>query len=339
MGALVLGMHRSGTSALAGALEAMGLSVGPAEDVMPADIANPEGYYELWSVVRADDDLLAHFGGRWDSPPVFTPNWSDDDVAQEFVRTMRAHLTELFDGERYLLKDPRMSLLLPVWRQITEDQSCAIVIVRDPVEVATSLHRRNGLPMLTGLALWAAYNRAMFHDLRGARVHVCTYADLVEHPVDVLTGVAASLRAWGEVSEDFDLTAALSSIRPELRRNAPDDAESASESSPIEIRELMKLASEQRGRHDQFDMAADLEPGWWEVALLEERRTLLQWALGAIADLEVNCASLLTENAILWERNETANDEVDRLNARVDRVRRMIPSPLYRLATKLVPRS
>src|ERR1700677_1412469 len=111
MGALVLGMHRSGTSALAGALEAMGLRVGPGEDVMPADIANPEGYYELWSVVRADDDLLADFGGRWDSPPDFTKDWSDGDVAQEFVRTMRAHLSELFDGERYLLKDPRMSLL------------------------------------------------------------------------------------------------------------------------------------------------------------------------------------------------------------------------------------
>jgi hypothetical protein len=179
----------------------------------------------------------------------------------------------------------------------------------------------------------------MFRDLLGARVHVCTYADLVEHPVDVLTGVAASLRAWGEVSEDLDLTAALSSIRPELRRNANDDAESASESSPIEIRELMKLALDQRGRHEQFDMAADLEPGWWEVALLEERRTLLQWALGAIADLEVNSASLLAENAILWERNDIANREVDRLNSRVDRVRRMIPSPLYRLATKLVPRS
>ena len=74
--------------------------------------------------------------------------------------------------------------------------------------------------MLTGLALWAAYNRAMLRDLRGARVHVCSYADLVESPVDVLSDVAASLRAWGEVSEDLDLDEALASIRPELRRNA-----------------------------------------------------------------------------------------------------------------------
>jgi hypothetical protein len=335
MGALVLGMHRSGTSALAGALEAMGLSVGPDDDVMPADVANPEGYYELLSIVRADDDLLAHFGGQWDSPPDFAPHWIDDDVAKEFIVAMRAHLAELFGGDRYLLKDPRMSLLLPVWREVTEDRGCAIVIIRDPVEVATSLHRRNGLQMLTGLALWATYNRAMLRDLRGARVHVCTYADLVERPVEVLTDLAASLLAWGEVPEDLDLTKALSSIRPDLRRSATSDGEA----SPTETRELMKLASDLRGRHDSFDMATELEPAWWEVALLEERRTLLQWALGAIAELEVNCASLLTENAILWEKSDNATREVDRLHARINRVQRMVPGPLYRLVTKLTPRS
>ena len=46
-------------------------AVGPDDDVMPADVGNPEGYFELWSIVRANDDLLAHFGGRWDSPPDF----------------------------------------------------------------------------------------------------------------------------------------------------------------------------------------------------------------------------------------------------------------------------
>ncbi|MGB8196027.1 MAG: hypothetical protein WCF25_03365 [Acidimicrobiales bacterium] len=335
MGALVLGMHRSGTSALAGALEAMGLSVGPAFDVMPADDANPEGYYELLSIVKADDDLLAHFGGRWDSPPDFARDWHDDEVAKDFVVTMREHLGGLFSDDHYLLKDPRMSLLLPVWRQVTEDRGCAIVIVRDPVEVATSLHRRNDLQMLTGLALWAAYNRAMLRDLRGARVHVCTYGDLVEKPVEVLTDIAASLRAWGEVPDDLDLTRALDSIRPDLRRSSIIDAEE----SPIEIRELMKLASDQRGRHDEFDMATELEPGWWEVALLEERRTLLQWALAAIGDLEANCASLLTENKILWEKSDNATREVDRLHARINRVQRMVPGPLYRLVTKVTPRS
>src|SRR5665213_2484953 len=174
MGVLVLGMHRSGTSALAGALEVMGFEVGPESDVMPADVGNPEGYFELLSIVRANDDLLAHFGGRWDSPPDLAPDWVEDAVAIEFVDAVRGLLGELFGSERYLLKDPRISILLPLWRRITNDQGCAIVIVRDPLEVASSLTKRNDLPTLTGLALWAAYNRAMLRDLQGARVQCAT---------------------------------------------------------------------------------------------------------------------------------------------------------------------
>ena len=79
----------------------------------------------------------------------------------------------------------------------------------------------------------------------------------------------------------------------------------------------MKLASDQRGRHDAVRHGDRPRTGWWEVALLEERRTLLQWALDAIANLEVNYASVATENAILWERNDIANQEVDRLRERV----------------------
>ena len=106
MGVLVLGMHRSGTSALAGALEAMGFAVGPDDDVMPADVGDPEGYFELLSIVRANDDLLARFGGRWDSPPDFEGDWTRSDVANDFVDASRGALDELFEDGHYVLKDP-----------------------------------------------------------------------------------------------------------------------------------------------------------------------------------------------------------------------------------------
>jgi hypothetical protein len=327
-------MHRSGTSALAGALEALGFEIGPEADVMPADEGNPEGYFELVSVVRANDDLLAHFGGRWDSPPALAPDWTNDEAALEFVRSARALVGELFGSDRYLLKDPRISILLPLWRLVTDDKDCAIVIVRDPLEVAASLSRRNGLPTLSGLALWAAYNRAMLRDLRGARVHVCNYADLIESPVAVLTDIAQSLRAWGQLAEDEDLTKAFAAIRPDLRRNTIVNADLESESSPVEINELMKLILDQRGRHDVFDMGNELQPGWWEGPLLDERRVLLQWAVAAIADLETLNANLLTENGILWQISEEATREAGLMSDRLDRVRRLVPKPLRGLGAK-----
>ncbi|MGD0854049.1 MAG: hypothetical protein ABSA07_11940 [Acidimicrobiales bacterium] len=335
MGVLVLGMHRSGTSALAGALAAMGFEVGPDDDLMPADVGNPEGYFELVSIVRANDDLLARLGGRWDSPPVFESGWTTDEAADEFVDAARAVVSELFESDRYLLKDPRISLLLPLWRRITNDRDCAVVVVRDPLEVAASLARRNGLPTLTGLALWAAYNRAMLRDLHGARVFICSYADLIESPAGVLTDLAASLRAWGQLSDDVDLTSAIASVRPELRRNIVVNAALESESSPVEINELMKLMLDQRGRHDAFDMGTVLESGWWEGPLLEERRLLLQWALSEIADREFLNTNLLTENAILWQASDAATHQAELLRARLDRIRRLVPKPLRGLSAKL----
>ena len=339
MGVLVLGMHRSGTSALAGALEAMGFEVGPDDDLMPADIGNPEGYFELLSVVQANDDLLAHFGGRWDSPPEFESNWTSDDAALEFVEKGRADLRQLFATDRYLLKDPRISLLLPLWRQITNDEGCAIVIVRDPLEVAASLHRRNALPTLTGLALWAAYNRATFRDLGGARVHVCSYTDLVEQPRDVLKAIVASLREWGEVDDDLDLTKAFASIHPELRRNTIVDAANATDAWPAEVKELMKFALDQRGRHDAFATVSGLEPSWWESSLLEERRLLLQWALAEISQLQTHNSNLVTENAILWERGDAAFHELEKVRVENERLLQRVPGPLLGRFTKLTRRS
>jgi hypothetical protein len=341
MGVLVLGMHRSGTSALAGALEAMGFEVGPDDDVMPADIGNPEGYFELLSIVRANDDLLAHFGGRWDSPPILEERWTEDVAATAFVDAERTTLAELFEGDHYLLKDPRISILLPLWRRITNDRDCAVVIVRDPLEVAASLTRRNGLPTLTGLALWAHYNRSMLRDLEGARVHVCNYADLIGDPTEVLTDIVASLRAWGEVPEDLDLAKAIGSVHPELRRNTVDGTGTDAAASPVEIDELMKRTMDLRGRHDEFKLGNALVPAWWEGPLLEERRLLLQWALGAIAQLETHgtqleshSANLLAENEILRQRTEEANHEADELREHLDRIRRMVPGPIRRVTSK-----
>jgi hypothetical protein len=338
MGVLVLGMHRSGTSALAGALEAMGFDVGPGDDLMPADIGNPEGYFELLSVVQANDELLAHFGGRWDSPPEFSPNWTTDSVALDFVQRFRADIRELFASDRYLLKDPRISLLLPLWRQITNDEGCAVVIVRDPIEVAASLHRRNQLPTLTGLALWATYNRATFRDLQGARVHVCNYADLVENPRGVLTDIAASLREWGEVDDGLDLSKAFASIHPELRRNTVVDADIATEALPLEVNELMKLAMDQRGGHDSFAMVNGLEPSWWESSLLEERRLLLQWALSEISQLQTHNSNLVAENAILLDRGDAALSELEKVRVENERLIQRLPGPLLGRLTKLTRR-
>jgi hypothetical protein len=341
MGVLVVGMHRSGTSALAGALDAMGFEAGPSDDLMEGDEGNPQGYFELRSIASLNDEILAHYRGRWDSPPLFAPGWEHDDAALAYATRARDALAEVYASDAYVLKDPRISLLLPLWRQVTDAGTCAMVIVREPLEVAASLTRRNGLPTASGLALWAAYNRALLRDLEGMAVHICSYTDLVNDPTTVLSQVHESLQAWAVVTEDVDLSSASASIRPDLRRNNTDDNVDESSHLPVEIADLLTLLLDRRGRHDHFAVNASLEPGWWERALLEERRVLLNWALDRIAvleahgeNLETHSANLMAENAIWRQRFEDTERELQALQGRVDHVKKLIPAPLFRAVTK-----
>jgi len=341
MGVLVIGMHRSGTSALAGALDAMGFEAGPSDDLMEGDEGNPQGYFELRSIASLNDEILSHYRGRWDSPPLFAPGWEHDHAARAYATRARDALAEVYASEAYVLKDPRISLLLPLWRQVTDASTCAIVIVREPLEVASSLTRRNGLPTASGLALWAAYNRALLRDLEGMAVHLCSYTDLVNDPTTVLSEVRDSLLAWALVTEDVDLSSAIASIRPDLRRNNTDDNVDETSHLPVEIADLLTLLLDRRGRHDHFGVQASLEPGWWERALLEERRVLLNWALDRIgvleahsANLEAHSANLVAESALWRQRFEDTERELQALQARVDHVKKLIPAPLFRAVTK-----
>jgi len=53
----------------------------------------PRGYFELLSIVRANDDLLAHFGVAG-QPADLPHDWTKEDVAIQFVDAQRAALGE-----------------------------------------------------------------------------------------------------------------------------------------------------------------------------------------------------------------------------------------------------
>jgi len=62
----ILGMHRSGTSLLAGTLQECGLDLG---DVITASPANEKGNRESWALMALHEDLLRKAGGSWNQPP------------------------------------------------------------------------------------------------------------------------------------------------------------------------------------------------------------------------------------------------------------------------------
>jgi hypothetical protein len=69
VGVVVLGMHRSGTSAVAGMLVEAGFDGGRAPDLAAGDEGNPRGFFERWSLLARHDALLRQLGASWDVPP------------------------------------------------------------------------------------------------------------------------------------------------------------------------------------------------------------------------------------------------------------------------------
>jgi hypothetical protein len=157
----VTGMHRSGTSITARALQLLGVSLGAGDRLMAPGPDNPAGYWENRDIKELNDELLARLGGAWDQPPVLDRGW-EQDASLDSLRTRASDvLDDAFGAQRSgpgLIgwKDPRLSLLLPFWRTVTPIAT-TVVVIRDPAEVAASLRARNGIQAPQAAMLWLRY--------------------------------------------------------------------------------------------------------------------------------------------------------------------------------------
>lgn len=153
---LVLGMHRSGTSALTGTLVRLGATV-PATP-MAADQGNERGYYEFMPFMVLHDQLLASAGSRWDDWRRFDPAWLSSFEAEKFRAEARKLLLDEFgDAKLFVLKDPRACRFIPFWKSVLAEARTALQVViplRSPIEVARSLRSRDGMPLTKGLLIW-----------------------------------------------------------------------------------------------------------------------------------------------------------------------------------------
>jgi hypothetical protein len=153
---LVLGMHRSGTSATAGLLARLGAA--PPATPMRASAFNLRGYYESMPLSALHDRLLAEAGSPW-------YDWGPLDPARLAATaggTAEASLAAVFaaeygDAPLVVLKDPRICRFVPLWRGVLARLGAApkaVIPLRHPFEVAGSLARRDGMPLEQALLVW-----------------------------------------------------------------------------------------------------------------------------------------------------------------------------------------
>ena len=156
---VVLGMHRSGTSILARALQAHGCAL--SSQLLGANPSNPSGHWESSAAIAINDKLLADLGRSWDDLRELPPAWLQGLEAQEAKARIKILLEGDFRNEAlWAIKEPRMCRLAPLWIEAITELGFdvkVVMAVRHPREVALSLLRRDSMPMAHGLMLWTQH--------------------------------------------------------------------------------------------------------------------------------------------------------------------------------------
>ncbi|PIL21972.1 hypothetical protein P775_01360 [Puniceibacterium antarcticum] len=202
---IVLGMHRSGTSSLAGMLDGLGCH-GPATP-MPKTDANAAGYFESLPVFRLNDAILTALRSRWDDWRPLRPDVHLSPRLAEFHDKARAVIeAEYGDGSLIYLKDPRISMLLPFWRGVLDAGGYRYVylnIHRSPSEIAASLQRRDEIDPGLSLLTWLSQVLQAERHSRGQVRHFTSYEALLRDPAAVAMAAETAFGfPWPRPAED-----------------------------------------------------------------------------------------------------------------------------------------
>ena len=156
-------------------LHACGLYLGGKNELMPPQADNPDGFWEHLGFVALNDELLNALGGAWDLPPKADETFARPELDR--LRLKARLLIEGFDSAHvWGWKDPRNSLTLPFWEDLLPGLK-TLIIVRNPLEVAYSMQKRNGTSYAFGLRLWEIYNRRLI-EAAGKGDRLFTHYDL-----------------------------------------------------------------------------------------------------------------------------------------------------------------
>ncbi len=159
-GLIITGMHRSGTSAMARVCNLLGMDVG--QRIVGSDSFNPTGHWEHAMAVAFNRRVLRSMGGSSGWVKSLSPKSIRAAKLPEFEHQIQAIIRADFSNSEFWgIKDPEISRLCPLWIPALTRLGIAprfILMVRHPLEVAASLHRRNQFSLRKSLLLWLRYN-------------------------------------------------------------------------------------------------------------------------------------------------------------------------------------
>ncbi|HAE27993.1 MULTISPECIES: sulfotransferase family protein [Hyphomonas] len=245
---LVLGMHRSGTSVTIRGVHALGADLG--DNLMkPVADDNEKGFWEDLDFNRINERVLAKANSSWHYLyPLDTALFQRSEFAAERIEAAALLSQKLKKASVFAVKDPRTAVLLPFWQCVMDDlgiEPSYLITLRNPLETAESLRKRDGFDRHKGLVLWLKHVYEAIRGTEKAKRLFVSYQNLMADPRGELERIAEAFglnmpsdesAAFKDYASDF-LDASLHHNRisaNELRRD---------EAIPAPIPELYDLVS------------------------------------------------------------------------------------------------
>lgn len=222
---VVLGMHRSGTSAVARGLAALGADLGG--DLMPPGADNPRGYWEDLEVVQFNEELFSFLGTKLAELKSIGPSEVAALRERGFTERAAALLQRKVDRHTtFAFKDPRTAKLWLFWREVlprVQAEAGCVFVVRHPTSVAESLRKRNHIDPVHGQLLWLTHIIAVAARPPACKTLVVDYDRLVENPRGELTRISQLLCLTADEQEisRYESDFLTKDLRHDVQRGRP----------------------------------------------------------------------------------------------------------------------
>jgi hypothetical protein len=218
----VLGMHRSGTSALTGMLVQAGFTA--PSDLMPASIANPKGYWESLGILGINEAFLEEMESHWSSSLPLPAGWSESISARKWRTSLINLISEVFGGAQLaMIKDPRFCTLimgLEPWFESRLINTSFIIPIRHPLEVANSLLKAEGTSLYKSLRLWIKSIFMTEQATRGFKRKFISFDELIQNPTNALETCLLLVESAADPESKVRMVDDQNGIRPEINHQA-----------------------------------------------------------------------------------------------------------------------
>ncbi len=195
---VVLGMHRSGTSALSGELHHQGVNFGNhfIEDI---ESVNKKGFYEHSELVAINESILHYFGLTWFDcfklNEIYTSGKSlPPEIKQRMVDFF--FLDDFKESSINGMKDPRLCILLPFWLDVINELEINVKFIllnREPENIILSLYKRDKMSKLLSELLWEYYLISSIYYTTNHKRFFVDFSLFMSRPIDTINKIFNAL--------------------------------------------------------------------------------------------------------------------------------------------------